>query len=995
MGATSAGSIQLDLEINAKLEENAKEQASKIVESIRKQLSGMKDNMFADLSKSFESALKSMTATIKQQTEASKKIMHSFIADLQKMMKNMKLASPQIPDADIADSKSKAQIIANQASPRAPPLEGTPKISLPKIKLDEQFNTEITKQRIAELKNTLNELTDNMDLLDQKRKQLLHDSLEAEILKDTKAINQLDIEVKKIDLSISKLNNKAEKTKITLSALERAMNSTSTSTTILNSHQQAVSKFIEKLRSKMVQLGNSFKQSIQPGNLFKSMLDRIHSSTNKVSKSAGSSRMSIGHLIKSFTIFSLVFPIVSRGIMALGQSLGQSLMANNQFANSLNQIKTNLMAAFMPIYQAIMPALNALMSALAQVTAYIARFISSIFGKTYQQSVQAAQGLVNAKDAMGAYGNSVAKAAKQAKEALLPMDELNILQSQDTSDIDAGGSGNAPTIVPTDIDTSQLTIFEEIAQRVMGVLSQIWQPFQESWNAEGMNTIESAKFAFFGILDLLGSIGTSMLTVWTNGSGTRILTLILQIFQYIFNLIGKISNTLANAWDKGGIGTKIMQGVADTIENVLKLIHSIGESLDYVWGVVGIPLCDTFMGIISATVDIFNTLSEAILFVWDNGGSYLFEQLLILGATLFELAGYIYTQFVAPFVQWFINTIAPAIGIVMEAIGFLLDCISNLINWLMNDGKPVLDIVILTLGGLAIAFGTIPAFIAGVITVGGYLITHWEEVCEIANTVWSSIQDIFQGFDDFLTGVFSTDWSESFGFIGDIMNGFFATLSDIWEGIKSIFSGIIDFITGVFSGNWSRAWEGVKQIFKGVADTLGGIFKGPINFIIGLINGFIGGLNKIKIPDWVPAIGGMGINISKIPYLAKGGVINKPTTAVIGEAGKEVVMPLEHNTGWIDVLASSLSSKLSVMQQPTLAFAGSASMDYQSTLPKDTTNNNDNRSIIEFLNDVLIKLEELINSVEGIDTNAYIDGDDVTDIVTKNQKQREKRVGRR
>lgn len=66
------------------------------------------------------------------------------------------------------------------------------------------------------------------------------------------------------------------------------------------------------------------------------------------------------------------------------------------------------------------------------------------------------------------------------------------------------------------------------------------------------------------------------------------------------------------------------------------------------------------------------------------------------------------------------------------------------------------------------------------------------------------------------------------------------------------------------------AWENVKNIFSNIAKGLGNIFKSPINFIIGIINGFIGGLNKIKIPDWVPGIGGFGINIPQIPKLKVG-----------------------------------------------------------------------------------------------------------------------------
>ena len=91
-------------------------------------------------------------------------------------------------------------------------------------------------------------------------------------------------------------------------------------------------------------------------------------------------------------------------------------------------------------------------------------------------------------------------------------------------------------------------------------------------------------------------------------------------------------------------------------------------------------------------------------------------------------------------------------------------------------------------------------------------------------------------------------------------------------------------------------------------------FKDFVNVIISGVNALIKGLNKVSfdIPDWVPAIGGnkFGFNIPLIPKLAQGGVIDKPTLAMVGEAGKEAVMPLENNTAWIDKLADKLSGKM-------------------------------------------------------------------------------------
>jgi phage-related protein len=137
-----------------------------------------------------------------------------------------------------------------------------------------------------------------------------------------------------------------------------------------------------------------------------------------------------------------------------------------------------------------------------------------------------------------------------------------------------------------------------------------------------------------------------------------------------------------------------------------------------------------------------------------------------------------------------------------------------------------------------------------------------------------------------LVAAFVTLWNKCEGFRNFFLN--------MWEGIKTVAKGAAEFI-----GN----------IFKGIINTV----KGIVNGVISLINGAIGAINKIsvKIPNWVPEWGGktIGFNLKKIPTLAEGGVVDKATLAMIGEAGKEVVMPLENNTQWIDKLADKISAR--------------------------------------------------------------------------------------
>lgn len=165
------------------------------------------------------------------------------------------------------------------------------------------------------------------------------------------------------------------------------------------------------------------------------------------------------------------------------------------------------------------------------------------------------------------------------------------------------------------------------------------------------------------------------------------------------------------------------------------------------------------------------------------------------------------------------------------------------------------------------------------------------KIMEGINWLWKNVLD---PIIKFLLEVLKPVIGAVFGAISGVINSVLDVIKSVWNGIKGVFEGIINFITGVFSGDWKKAWEGVKQIFANIASTLGNIFKAPINFIIDVVNGFIKGINKIKMPDWVPGIGGKGINVPLIPKLAKGGIVDSATLAMIGEGkSAEAVIPLD------------------------------------------------------------------------------------------------------
>ena len=137
---------------------------------------------------------------------------------------------------------------------------------------------------------------------------------------------------------------------------------------------------------------------------------------------------------------------------------------------------------------------------------------------------------------------------------------------------------------------------------------------------------------------------------------------------------------------------------------------------------------------------------------------------------------------------------------------------------------------------------------------------------ETATSVWNAIKDFFSSIWSSIKETFSA----ACNYLSQVFNNFLNIVRNVWSAIKQVFQGIIDFISGVFTGNWQKAWQGISNIFEGIANGFKAIFAAPINWIIDKLNNFIAGVNQIQIPDWVPEIGGRGLNIPYIPRLKVG-----------------------------------------------------------------------------------------------------------------------------
>lgn len=228
--------------------------------------------------------------------------------------------------------------------------------------------------------------------------------------------------------------------------------------------------------------------------------------------------------------------------------------------------------------------------------------------------------------------------------------------------------------------------------------------------------------------------------------------------------------------------------------------------------------------------------------------------------------------------NWIITLagIAAVIGPALVVIGTLMSSVTKItagVKDLATVWSGLGKLFGLSGGWFAVAVIAIAALVAGL--VWAYNNVEWFR---------NGVNAFFQGVSDIAVEVFNFMG----GYISNIFGGIIQNFQNFFNAGKRIFTGFIDFITGIFTGDWERAWNGVVNIFGGIFDMIAAMAKAPLNTMIGLINAFLGGLNNIKIPKWVPGVGGKSFSISTLPYLADGGhVLNGQ--AIVGEAGPELL----------------------------------------------------------------------------------------------------------
>lgn len=379
-------------------------------------------------------------------------------------------------------------------------------------------------------------------------------------------------------------------------------------------------------------------------------------------------------------------------------------------------------------------------------------------------------------------------------------------------------------------------VFSKIGGAAGGVFSKLFS---------GMGGVATRAFTGVAgtITNILGKAGTAVAagplgkigSVIGKGFG-KIGTLIAPLQKLGGAILGPFSGILGKVLPVVGVISLIVAAVQILRDNLDK----VREVVERVFGKAGL---DVFNGIVDAITNIGDTIRN--IFTDGNLG----------GAR-----------------QFLINLFGEeATGVIDGAITILQtvwNILSGFIEFVNTYVRPIVEqifsfIVGTVLPQIAQAFAEWAPTIASIL----------QGLAEVVSTIATAIMAVIQ----FLMPT-----------IQSIIGVALETIKGVVSGALTAIKGLVDVFAGIFTGDWTRVWEGVKSIFSGVWNSLKSIASGVLNGIIGLVNNVISGLNNLKVPDWVPGIGGKSINIPLIPRFATG-TDSTPDTFIAGEQGAELI----------------------------------------------------------------------------------------------------------
>lgn len=632
----------------------------------------------------------------------------------------------------------------------------------------------------------------------------------------------------------------------------------------------------------------------------------------------------------------------------LSAASGDFIRTSDSWANQvrvmqlqLQSLKATVGQGLINIFTPVLKVINILLGKLATLANAFKSFTELITGKKSSgQTSGSGAGLAGTgaiTDTADAYGqaadnaekladankdNATAtkKANKETKNYLSSLDEVHKVTStgSDSSSTpsSSGGSGGAgssglPSAV-SNVDYGKVaegeTALDKIsksAEKLAKLLKKLWKPFQDAWGKEGKNTINAASIALSGIAKLAKSVGKSLVEVWTNGTGTTMLTTMLRIAQNVLKTIGNIASGFADAWNKNNVGTQIIQNIADALVVVIQFVEKIAEdTAKWAANLNFYPLLESISNLTSAFAPILESIGNVLEWIYNNIVLPMLKWVIEVGLpTVINLVSKVATfladhqSIVEAFGAALIGAFAAAkiAGLasrVIKSVSRIAMAAKGIISLMTGAGG--------IMGGIkaiATAIGPAGIFVIAVsaaIAIGVLLYKNWDKIKEAATKLKDWVIGKTRGLVDGVTKKLTNLKEKISGVWKYMREKTTTTFGNMWNTVTTKVGAIRDAIVSKFA----NARDTVVDTFTRIRDTVASVFNG----VIGIVNGTIGTINgaistvesafsfgpwKVPTPFGSKTIGFKATfpRVPTVPYLAKGAVIppRSEFLAVLGD----------------------------------------------------------------------------------------------------------------
>lgn len=632
----------------------------------------------------------------------------------------------------------------------------------------------------------------------------------------------------------------------------------------------------------------------------------------------------------------------------LSAASGDFIRTSDSWANQvrvmqlqLQSLKATVGQGLINIFTPVLKVINILLGKLATLANAFKSFTELITGKkssgqtsgsgaglagtdaiadTADQYGQAADNAKKLADATNDNAKATKKANKVTKNYLSSLDEVHKVtstgsnsSSTPSSSGGSGGAGNSglPSSVGN-VDYGNLaegeTALDKIsdsAKKLADLLKKLWKPFQDAWKKEGKNTINAAKVALDGLKKLAVSVGKSLVEVWTNGTGTTILTTMLRIAQNVLKTIGNIASGFADAWNKNNVGTQIIQNIADALVVVMQFVERIAEdTAAWAANLNFYPLLESISNLTSTFAPILESIGNVLEWIYNNIVLPMLKWLIETGIPtvinlVSDLAGFFadHQSIIEAFGAALIGAFAAAkIAGLASRIAGSITTVASFIKGLialMTGSSGIMG----GIKAIATAIGPGGIFIAAItacIAIGVLLYKNWDKIKEVAGEVWDWIKNKTSTFVNAISSSLKNLASKIVTIWDNVKSSAYQKWTAIWSTVGNLVEKIKDGIVKKFTA----AKDKVVDIFGSIKTSITNVLNkviGIVNRAIGTVNSAIGGIEsafsfgpwEVPTPFGKKTIGFSATfpRVPTIPYLAKGAVIppRSEFLAVLGD----------------------------------------------------------------------------------------------------------------